>query len=74
MITVGKVRDADYYLNELRQDDAYEYYGSMERAGHWHGTFAAELGLTGPVDPDDFGAVLDGVRPDTGMSLTEFAI
>jgi len=74
MITIGKVRNADYYLNELHQDDAYEYYGSLERSGQWHGTFAEELGFTGAVDPDDFRAVLQGVRPDTGTSLTEFPI
>ncbi|MCP3860981.1 MAG: relaxase domain-containing protein, partial [Phycisphaeraceae bacterium] len=74
MITIGKVRNADYYLNELHQDDAYEYYGSLERSGRWHGTFAEELGLAGAVDPDDFRAVLEGVRPDTGTSLTEFPI
>ncbi len=74
MITIGKVRNADYYLTELQNDDAYEYYGSLERSGGWHGTLAAELGLTGPVDPDDFRAVLEGVRPDTGTSLTEHRI
>ncbi len=74
MITIGKVRNAEYYLNELQQDDAYEYYGSLERSGRWHGTFATELGLDGPVDPDDFRAILEGVRPDTGTSLTEFPI
>ncbi len=74
MITIGKVRNADYYLNELHQDDAYEYYGSLERSGQWHGTLAEELGLTGAVDSDDFRAVLEGVRPDTGTSLTEFPI
>jgi len=74
MITIGKVRNAEYYLNELQQDDAYEYYGSLERSGRWHGTFAAELDLNGPVDPDDFRAILEGVRPDTGTSLTEFPI
>lgn len=74
MITIGKVRNAEYYLNELQQDDAYEYYGSLERSGQWHGTFAAELGLGGPIEPDDFRAILEGVRPDSGTSLTEFPI
>ena len=74
MITIGKVRNADYYLTELQHDDAHEYYGSLERSGRWHGSLAAELGLTGPVDPDDFRAVLEGVRPDTGTSLTEHRI
>ena len=74
MITIGKVRNAEYYLNELHHDDAYEYYGSLERSGRWHGTFAAQLDLTGEVDPDDFRAILEGVRPDTGTSLTAFPI
>lgn len=74
MITIAKVRNADYYLSELQHDDAYEYYGSLERSGRWHGTLAAELGLDSMVDPDDFRAVLEGIRPDTGTSLTEFPI
>ncbi len=74
MITIGKVRNAEYYLNELQQDDAYEYYGSLERSVQWHGTFATELGLGGPIEPDDFRAILEGVRPDSGTSLTEFPI
>lgn len=74
MISIGKVRDPDYYLQELHQDDAYEYYGSLERSGQWHGTFAEELGLTGQIDPEDFTAILEGKRPGTETPLTEFPI
>ena len=69
MITVGKVRNADYYLEELQQDDAFTYYGSLERSGQWHGALANQLGLSGRVDPDHFRSILNGVRPDTGNAL-----
>ena len=74
MITIGKVRNADYYLHELHQDDAFTYYGSLERSGRWHGALAEELALEGLIDPDGFRAILNGVRPDTGTSLTAFPI
>jgi len=73
MISIGKVRSADYYLGEVERDDAFGYYASTDRAGHWHGSLAAELGLSGAVDPRDFRATLDGKRPDTGKKLTAFA-
>jgi len=73
MISIGKVRSADYYLGEVERDDAFGYYASVERAGRWHGDLAAEFGLTGAVDPRDFRALLEGIRPDTGGPLTVFA-
>jgi len=70
VISIGKVRSADYYLGEVERDDAFGYYSNTERLGKWHGALAAELGLTGEVDPTDFRSILDGVRPDNGERLT----
>ena len=70
MISIGKVRSADYYLAEVGRDDSSGYYVDTERAGRWHGRLAADLGLSGRVDPGDFRAVLEGRRPDLGMRLT----
>ncbi len=70
VISIGKVRSADYYLGEVERDDAFGYYSDEERIGRWHGTLAAELGLTGPVNSTDFRSILEGVRPDTGARLT----
>jgi len=70
VISIGKVRSADYYLGEVERDDAFGYYSDIERLGRWHGVLAAELGLTGEVDPADFRSILEGIRPDTGERLT----
>lgn len=74
VITVGKVRDADYYLAEVTADDAHDYYAGAERPGVWRGSLAAELGLVGPVDPSEFRALLEGRRPGTGARLTETSV
>jgi len=71
VISIGKVRSADYYLGEVERDDAFGYYSDIERLGQWHGALATELGLTGEVDSADFRLVLEGVRPDTGERLTK---
>ncbi len=71
MISIGKVRSADYYLAEVGRDDASGYYVDTERVGRWHGRLAADLGLSGRVDPDDFRAVLEGLHPDRLARLTE---
>ena len=71
MISIGKVRSADYYLAEVGRDDASGYYLDTERVGRWHGRLAADLGLSGRVDPEDFRAVLEGLRPGRLARLTE---
>ncbi len=71
MITVGKVRDADYYLVEVTSDDAHAYYADPERRGRWHGSFADELGLTGEVGHEEFRELLAGKRPGVGTRLAE---
>ncbi len=71
MITVSKVRDADYYLAEISADDAGAYYAGTERPGRWHGTLAELLGLVGDVDPADFRDLLAGKNPSTGTRLPE---
>ncbi len=74
MITIGKVRNAEYYLCDVRHDDVAAYYTSVERPGRWHGQLAAAHGLAGQtVDPEAFRAVLDGRSPVTGEQLTHNA-
>ncbi len=74
MISIGKVRDADYYLAEIGQDDAAGYYVGDETPGRWLGTLAADLGLAGAVDADDFRVLLVGKMPGNGQSLTEHPV
>ena len=45
------------------------YADSVEGPGRWTGEGAARLGLAGTVDPEDFRALLLGVRPGTGETL-----
>ena len=40
MISIGKVRSADYYLAEVGRDDSPGYYLDTERVGRWHGRLA----------------------------------
>jgi conjugative relaxase-like TrwC/TraI family protein len=55
---------ADYYLTDL----ATELPVPTSRQ-HWEGQAAARLGLEGAVDPERFGAVLEGRHPHTGRPL-----
>ena len=49
---------------------AEDYYtGHGEAPGRWVGSLAAELGLSGQVDPEHFRAVLDGRHPFSGERL-----
>lgn len=73
MISIEKVRDADYYLAETHADDIHEYYAGNDRVGEWTGSFAEQRGLTGAVDPADFHALISGIDPATGKRLTETA-
>ncbi len=70
MVTIGRVRNAEYYLEEVFADDAYAYYGDLERSGRWAGTLAEQMGLTGQVEPDDFTLALEGRDPVSGIPLT----
>lgn len=74
MISIGKVRDAGYYLTEVTSDDAHAYYADPERLGRWHGTLAVDLGLQGQVDPDHFRDLLVGLRPGSGERLAVTAV
>jgi conjugative relaxase-like TrwC/TraI family protein len=56
-------------------EGAEDYYsGEGEEAGQWLGDAAAELGLSGEVDPDQLVAMLTGVNPATGEPLGLIAV
>jgi conjugative relaxase-like TrwC/TraI family protein len=71
MVGVTKIgaRNAAYWINAVREggDDYYTKPG--EAPGEWMGKLAAELGLSGEVDSEDYGAVLAGKHPGTGQVL-----
>ncbi len=69
MISIGKLRNADYYEREV-VDGAEDYYvGSGEAPGRWVGSLAAELGLDGNVDGDQLRALFELRHPFTDEAL-----
>ncbi len=60
----GVGRDgADYYLS----DPAREV--PVPLPGRWSGTAATGLGLVGPLRPQEFRTMLEGIHPRTGLAL-----
>ncbi|MCY4383782.1 MAG: relaxase domain-containing protein, partial [Nitrospinae bacterium] len=63
--SIGAVVAPAQCVSYFERDD---YYGKNDPnhldASAWRGRGAADLGLTGPVDPDTLRAVLEGVVPD----------
>ncbi len=69
MLTVTKLRDVDYLINQVAVGLDDYYLGRGEAPGVWHGKWAAQLGLEGIVDHDALRALLDGRDPVTGADL-----
>ena len=70
MLTIGKLRDPNYYLAQVA-DGLEEYYtNSKEAPGVWMGRSADRLGLAGEVDGEGLHRVLDHRDPKTGTRLT----
>jgi conjugative relaxase-like TrwC/TraI family protein len=56
-----------YYEEKYSQDD---YYSEQRRVtGQWMGKGAADLGLAGDVNHEDFSALLQGINPRSGAVL-----
>ena len=71
MISIGKLRSADYYEREV-VDGAEDYYVRPgEAPGRWVGNLAAELGLEGTVDGDHLAALFELRHPHTGEPLLD---
>jgi conjugative relaxase-like TrwC/TraI family protein len=72
MLSIGKVqRGASgkrYYMN-LSEEDYYLKQDGGELPGFWMGKGSVGLGLTGPVDREDFCKLFDGYSP-SGEALT----
>jgi conjugative relaxase-like TrwC/TraI family protein len=65
----GSPSVAAYYLDVIANGRDDYYLAAGESPGQWVGSAAPMLGLSGPIDPDAFRAVLDGCHPDTGERL-----
>jgi len=63
---VGRDR-TDYYLSDLGRE--LPLGPSPDRPGRWIGTAGVALGLTGPLEPSGFRALLEGRHPRTGRPM-----
>lgn len=71
VISIGKLRSADYYEREV-VDGAEDYYVRPgEAPGRWVGDLAAELGLEGTVHGDHLAALFGLRHPYTGEPLLD---
>jgi conjugative relaxase-like TrwC/TraI family protein len=71
MLSIGKLGKGQesYYLEKVAEGAEDYYSGKGEEAGQWLGDAAAELGLSGEVEPDQLVAMLTGMNPATGEPL-----
>lgn len=71
MLSIGKlgVGQENYYLEKVAEGAEDYYSGEGEAAGQWMGDAAAELGLSGEIDPKQLTAMLTGKSPATGEPL-----
>ena len=70
MVSVGRPRDIDYYLDEVSAEDAVRYYG-QESMGVVSGELGRQLGLTGPIDRAEAEFLARLVDPATGERVNE---
>jgi len=61
--------NARYWIEAVAEGGEDYYTKPGEAPGEWIGELAAELGLHGEVDRDDYAAVLAGKHPGTGEVL-----
>ena len=70
IVSIGRPRDIDYYLNEVSVEDAIEYYGQDAR-GEVSGRLAAAHGMSGPIDRAQAESLASLRWPTTGERITE---
>jgi conjugative relaxase-like TrwC/TraI family protein len=71
MLSIGKLgKGQERYYTEKVAEGAEDYYSGEGKAeGQWLGDAAAELGLSGEIEPDQLTAMLTGMNPATGEPL-----
>src|SRR5438105_8844086 len=69
MMTITKLRGAEYLLQSVAVGVEDYFMGAGEAPGVWHGTWADELGLHGVVQADELRALVNGQHPVTGVAL-----
>jgi conjugative relaxase-like TrwC/TraI family protein len=71
VLSLTRLTDADYLLNQVAAGVEDYYTGGGEAPGVWHGAWAGELGLEGVVEADALRSLLDGFDPVNGDHLLE---
>lgn len=68
MLSLGKLAPGQqqYYLDTVARGVEEYYTGAKEAPGQWVGSASSRLGLTGEVDAQELGRVLEHVDPKTG--------
>ena len=69
MLSIGKLRNPDYYLGQVASGVEDYYLGGGQAPGRWRGAGATRMGLAGEVDAGVFRQVLSGVDPADGVRL-----
>jgi TrwC relaxase len=73
MVGVTKIQrgNAGYWLAAVQQGKEDYYTKPGEAPGEWIGALAAELELSGQVDAEGYGAILEGTDPTSGDQLVK---
>jgi conjugative relaxase-like TrwC/TraI family protein len=69
MMTITKLRGAEYLLRSVADGVEDYFMGAGEAPGVWHGRWAEHLGLEGVVDADTLRALVEGHDPKSGVDL-----
>jgi len=64
ILSIAVVKSAGVTTNYFAKDDYYAKEGAREEATQWYGKGAEAVGLSGPVQADQFGQLLEGRLPD----------
>ena len=69
MLTITKLRGAEYLIASVADGMEDYYMGVGEAPGVWQGGWSEELGLSGVVEADALRALVTGHDPKTGTAL-----
>lgn len=69
MMTITKLRGAEYLLRSVADGVEDYFMGAGEAPGVWHGRWAEQLGLEGVVDADTLRALVEGHDPRSDVDL-----
>ncbi len=69
MLTITKLKGAEYLIASVADGMEDYYMGAGEAPGVWRGNWAAALGLEGVVEGEALRALVNGIDPNNGGEL-----